>query len=78
MAPPVSEPGLVPVAGTVDCGATGEDAGSAGCVVTAPAPLPDVPGTTWLTMVLVFAEPSLPVLVLGAGTPEVTSPPRDD
>ena len=29
-------------------------------------------------MVLVFAESSLPVLVLSAGTPEVTSPPRDE
>lgn len=66
------------MAGTADCGARGEDAGSAAGVLTTPAPLPDVPGTTWLTMVLVFPEPSLPVLVLRAGTPEVTSPPRDN
>ena len=67
------------MAGTAtDCGATGEDAGSAACVVIAPAPLSDVAGTPAFVIVLVFAKPSLPVLVFGVGIPEVASPPSDD
>ena len=75
----VSEARVVPVAGTAtDCGGTGEDAGSAAFVVIALAPLPDVVGTTIFPILLVFTEPSLPVLVFGAGSPEVASPPADD
>lgn len=44
----------------------------------APAPLPDVVGAPALAIVLVFPEPSSPVLVFGAETPEVASPPSDD
>ena len=72
----VSEPRFVPVAGTAtDCGAKGEDAGWAACVVAAPAALLDVAGTPLFTLVLVFAEPSLSVRVFGTGVPEVASPP---
>ena len=53
-----------------------EDAGSAACVLIAPAPLPAVVGTTPFKMVSVFAEPSLFVLVFGADCP-VASPPSE-
>ena len=35
-------------------------------------------GTTIFPILLVFTEPSLPVSVFGAGTPEVASPTADD
>ena len=71
-----SDSALVPVATTVtDCGATTEDAGSAACVVIAPAPPAVVVETAPFTIVLVFAGPSSTDFVLDAGTSEVVSPP---
>ena len=58
-----------------DCGATTEDAGSAACVVIAPAPPAVVVETAPFTIVLVFTGASSTDFELDAGTPEVASPP---
>ena len=70
MTEPVSEPISLPVAETAtDCGATGEDAGWAVGMFTAPAPLLNAVGTTEFTLVLEVTVP-----VVDVGIPEVSSP----
>ena len=70
----VPESKLVPVADTIaDCGGTGDEAGSAACVLVAPALL-----LVSVTKVLVFTEPPLSTVVLDAGIPEVASSPGGD